>query len=146
MSRIYVASSWRNAIQPDVVRVLRAAGHQCYDFRKPFNGVPGFAWSDIDPAWSDWSAAHYRKILMTHPLAARGFLNDLRGMLWADTCLLVLPCGRSAHLEAGWFAGQGKRCIILTMDGEEPELMALLANEICISLEEVLDLLGKDRG
>ena len=97
-----------------------------------------FAWSEIDPDWQGWSAARYRELLTTSPIAARGFVSDLRAMQWADTCLLVLPCGRSAHLEAGWFCGQGKRCIILTRDGEEPELMALLATDICISLDEVL--------
>ena len=59
-------------------------------------------------------------------------------MKWADTGVLLLPCGRSAHLELGWMAGAGKRTIILTRDGEEPELMALLASEICISVEELL--------
>jgi hypothetical protein len=63
-------------------------------------------------------------------------------MQWADTCVLVLPCGRSAHLVAGWFCGQGRRCIILTRDGEEPELMALLATDICISVEEVIAALS----
>ena len=141
MSRIYVASSWRNPLQPTVVGFLRMADHAVYDFRNPFNGVKGFAWSEIDPNWQAWSAKRYRELLTTSPIAARGFLSDLRGMQWADTCVLVLPCGRSAHLEAGWFCGQGKRCIILTQDGEEPELMALLATDICISLEEVLDAL-----
>lgn len=145
MARIYVASSWRNPFQPDVVSALREAGHAVYDFRNPFNGIKGFAWSDIDPGWQDWSAAGYRDALTKHPVAARGFVSDLRGMQWADTCVLVLPCGRSAHLEAGWFCGQGKRCIILTRDGEEPELMALLATDICISLREVLDVLEVSR-
>lgn len=144
MSRIYVASSWRNIDQPNVVIALRNHGHEVYDFRNPPNGVPGFAWSEIDPDWQAWSARRYRDLLTTHPIAARGFLSDLRGMQWADTCVLLLPCGRSAHLEAGWFAGQGKRCIVLTRDGEEPELMALLATDICISLDEVLDVLGRD--
>ncbi|ACL59100.1 hypothetical protein [Methylobacterium nodulans] len=144
--RIYVASSWRNPKQPAVVAALRAAGHEVYDFRNPFNGVPGFAWSEIDPNWEAWSAAEYRRLLTTHPIAARGFVSDLRGMQWADTCVLVLPCGRSAHLEAGWFCGQGKRCLILTQDGEEPELMALLATDICISLEEVLQRLAGGPG
>lgn len=142
MARIYVASSWRNERQPHVVEILRGAGHAVYDFRAPFNGVPGFAWSEIDPDWKDWSAEEYRRLLTTNPIAARGFISDLRGMQWADTCLLVLPCGRSAHLEAGWFCGQGKRCIILTRDGEEPELMALLATDICVSISEVLAALS----
>lgn len=146
MARIYVASSWRNPHQPDVVAALRAHDHEVYDFRNPFNGVKGFAWSEIDAEWQAWSAARYRELLTTHPIAARGFVSDLRGMQWADTCVLVLPCGRSAHLEAGWFCGQGKRCIILTRDGEEPELMALLATDICIAVEEVLSLLGGGNG
>lgn len=138
MSRIYVASSWRNAHHPSVVERLRQAGHAVYDFRHPFNGVPGFAWSELDSEWQNWTAEKYRKILTTHPIAARGFVSDLRAMQWADVCVLVLPCGRSAHLEAGWFCGQGKRTIILTRDGEEPELMALLATDICINVDEIL--------
>ena len=51
MAKIYVASSWRNEYQPEVVAALRKA--------------------------------------------------DLDAMLWAETCVLVLPCGRSAHTEAG---------------------------------------------
>lgn len=145
MSRIYVASSWRNAHQPNVVDRLRMAGHEVYDFRNPPNGVSGFHWSEIDPDWRDWSAQEYRRLLTTHPVAAPGFLNDFRGMQWADTCVLVLPCGRSAHLEAGWFCGQGKRCLILTQDGEEPELMALLATGICVSIDEVLQALAEHK-
>lgn len=141
MARIYAASSWRNQKQPLIVEQLRGAGHKVYDFRNPFNGRPGFAWSEIDPDWQGWSAAKYRELLTTSPIAAAGYVSDLRAMEWADTCLLILPCGRSAHLEAGWFAGRGKRCLILTQDGEEPELMALLATDICISIEEVISAL-----
>lgn len=142
MARIYLASSWRNPLQPEAVLDLRAAGHQVYDFRNPPNGVKGFAWSEIDPNWLAWSAEQYRALLTTHPIAARGYLSDFRGMEWADTCVLLLPSGRSAHLEAGWFAGRGKRLIIWTHDGEEPELMALMANAICVNLQEVLDALA----
>ncbi len=138
MARIYVASSWRNPHQPGAVARLRMAGHSVYDFRNPPNGVPGFAWSELDPEWQSWTAEQYRTLLTTHPTAALGYQNDMRGMEWADTCVLLLPCGRSAHLEAGWFAGRGKRLLILTQDGEEPELMALMAHGICVSLDEVL--------
>ena len=142
MARIYLASSWRNDQQPALVEELRMAGHEVYDFRNPFNGVPGFAWSEIDPEWKTWRAEDYRNLLLTSPIAARGYTSDMRGMEWADTCVLLLPCGRSAHLEAGWFCGRGKRCIILTRDGEEPELMALMATEICVSVEDLLDTLN----
>lgn len=141
MARIYLASSWRNEFQPTMVDLLRLNGHEVYDFRNPPSGVNGFAWSELDPNWQNWTAEEYRQNLTTHPIAARGYVNDLRGMEWADTCVLLLPCGRSAHLEAGWFCGRGKRCIVLTQDGEEPELMALMATDICIDPSEVVELL-----
>lgn len=141
MARIYVASSWRNTLQPGVVAALRGDGHEVYDFRNPAPGVKGFAWSEIDPEWQQWTADGYRKSL-NHPLAVDGYAHDMGAMQWADTCVLVLPCGRSAHLELGWMAGAGKRTIVLTRDGEEPELMAKMATKICVSLDEVRAFLG----
>lgn len=135
MSRIYLASSWRNEKQKDAVEYLRKNGHQVYDFKNPKPGKSGFSWSDIDPNWKNWTADEYIKAL-DDPIACQGYTFDMRAMEWADTCVLLLPCGRSAHLEAGWFAGRGKRLIIVTQDGEEPELMAMMANHICSSIEE----------
>lgn len=137
MSRIYVASSWKNEKQPEVVRVLRNHGHWVYDFHHPV-GLEGFRWSQIGLE-VPCSAAEYRKLLYTHPRAAQGFMADFGAMRGADVGLLVLPAGRSAHLELGWMAGAGKRTLILTQDGEEPELMNLLASDILISLDEVLE-------
>jgi len=105
------------------------------------HGTSGFKWSDIGLDPKDLLAKEYREKLYTHPIAACGYMADMRAMEWADACVLVLPCGRSAHLEAGWFCGRGKRTVILTRDGEEPELMALMAQHICINLDEVLDAL-----
>lgn len=139
MARIYVASSWRNEYQPSVVAELRSAGHEVYDFREG----KSFRWEEIDPEWKAWAAGQYRTMLVAHPRAAQGFLNDFRAMMWADTCVLVLPSGRSAHLEAGWFCGANKRCFILTRDGEEPELMNLMATDICLSVAEILYRLGR---
>ena len=139
--RIYVASSWRNERQPEIVRALRSAGNQVYDFRNPPHGDSAFSWRDLDPDWQNWSAEKYRALLSTHPVASHGFISDLRGMMWAGTCVLVAPCGRSAHLELGWFCGVGKRTIVLLADGE-PELMLLLASNLCTTVREVIDCLA----
>lgn len=104
--KIYVASSWRNAIQPEVVITLRLDGHVVYDFKNPRKGYSGFSWSEIDPKWKEWSASQYVAAL-DHPKAKHGFASDFNAMKWADVCVLVLPCGRSAHLELGWMAGAG---------------------------------------
>jgi hypothetical protein len=136
MRRIYVASSWRNATHSRVVGRLTEAGHLVYDFRNP-PGATGFAWSEIDPGWQGWSAREYIRLL-DHPRAAAGFASDFNAMQWADTCVLVLPCGRSAHLELGWSVGAGKRTAILTRDGEEPELMAKMVDFITDDLAEIV--------
>ena len=44
MAKIYVASSWKNPYQPDVVKKLREQGHQVFDFRNPPDGKGGFFW------------------------------------------------------------------------------------------------------
>ncbi|CAN5768714.1 hypothetical protein BH23CHL8_BH23CHL8_26230 [soil metagenome] len=111
--RLYVASSWRNARQPWVVEQLREVGHEVYDFRHPPGGDHlGFSWSDVDPGWTSWTPEQYMQGL-DHPVAVAGFESDFEAMAWADGGVLVLPCGRSAHLEAGWFVGAGKPVWIL---------------------------------
>lgn len=110
--RIYVASSWRNPWQLGVVALLREHGHDVYDFREPEPGVKGFSWSEIDPNWKRWTASEYRAALDAEP-ARIGFDRDLGALAWCEACVLVQPCGRSAHLELGWACGNGKRTAVL---------------------------------
>lgn len=146
--RLYVASSWRNEKQPAVVAALREAGHDVYDFRNPRPGDKGFAWSDIDPQWKTWTP-HEFVLALRHPFAKSGFRSDFLAMRRADACVLVMPCGRSAHLEAGYFAGANKPLVILLSDGE-PELMYAMATNLCESVDQVVSALAEigevDRG
>jgi hypothetical protein len=138
MTKIYVASSWRNEIQPRVVHLLERNGHQVYDFRHPFGGEHlGFRWSSVDEQWEDWDRVTYRNSLL-HPIARAGFHSDFDAMKWADVCVLVTPCGKSAHLEAGYFIGAGKRLVIYLTDIQEAELMYSMADHIVLSYEELL--------
>jgi hypothetical protein len=140
MSKVYVASSWRNPYQPAVVAQLRAAGHEVYDFRNPEENPGGFHWADVDPRWQEWSPREYIDHL-DHPVAEKGFRADLRAMEWADCCVLVLPCGRSAHTEAGWFAGRGLKTIVYIPEKQEPELMYKLFDAVVDSIDDILNLL-----
>ena len=65
-------------------------------------------------------------------------------MEWADTCVMLLPCGRSAHLEAGYMKGRGKRLIIFYANNarEEPDLMYLLADHIAIGAADLRAVLS----
>ena len=135
--KIYVASSWRNTYQPKVVNRLRCEGHEVYNFRTPCPGNNGFKWSEIDLDWQDWNQEQYRKALW-HSLAVEGYDLDFNAMKEADTCVLVLPCGRSAHLEAGYFAGAGKPLHILILEPCDPELMYKMAIGIYTTIDELI--------
>jgi len=128
--KIYVASSWRNPIQQEIVQVLREDGHEVYDFRNPSPGNHGFAWSEVNADWLQWTPEQFiRDLYGDHESVKRGFALDKGALDWADTCVLVLPCGRSAHLEAGYAAGKGKLTVFyLHPEKFEPELMYLLGD------------------
>jgi nucleoside 2-deoxyribosyltransferase len=136
--KIYVASSWRNIIQPIVVGVLRSLVHDVYDFRNPAPGNKGFAWSDIDPDWQQWTPEIFRYSLK-RTIAEQGFALDWNAMREADAGVLVLPCGRSAHIEAGYFVGALKPLVILIAPGE-PELMYKMATAVAVTIHEVVNL------
>lgn len=128
--KIYVASSWRNPRQPAIIELIRSLGNEVYDFRAPAPGNDGFRWSEIDPAWQRWDAQSFTEAL-AHPVAVAGFNLDMDALRAADGCVLVLPCGRSAHLELGWAVGAGKRTAVLLEGRNEPELMYRMVNALC---------------
>lgn len=126
--RIYVASSWRNRYQPEVVEALRSEGFDVYDFRNPPTRS-GFAWSDIDPDWQKWNTTQYVEALR-HPVAIAGFNSDMDALRACDAVVLVLPSGRSAALEAGWACGAGKPVYVYQPEPCEPELMLAMCTNI----------------
>lgn len=135
---IYVASSWRCPIFRSVINGLKSAGIEHYDFQ---HDGAAFDWSDVDRTWD--SQAHERNRytmremgrLMRHPLSKRGFAADSRALRHATATLLVLPCGKSAHLELGYSIGRGIPTAVLSLETEEPELMY----SFCDLLDNIAD-------
>jgi len=179
--RLYVASSWRNNLQPSVVAALRKAGHTVYDFKNPAPGDHGFGWKQVvvkdydDPytggccnseCRGNWGTGCYhchfsecrcfaslrdprrfRDEVLAHPVACAGFAKDMDALKDADATVLVLPCGRSAHLELGYAVGAGQRTVVLLdTPMSEPELMYLMCDAICTSMEEVLEAVAVATG
>jgi hypothetical protein len=141
--KIYVASSWRNPIQQEIVGALRGAGHEVYDFRNPAPGQHGFSWSEVNPNWLEWSPTQFIEDLYSkHPSIQRGFAFDKNALDASDVCVCVLPCGRSAHLEAGYAAGKGKRVLFFLHPIKfEPELMYLLGHGCVTEISDLLEAL-----
>jgi hypothetical protein len=140
VSRIYLASSWRNEHQPEVLSTLRAHGHEVYDFRNPAPGNTGFSWKSIGPEWQEWTPYGYLAAL-NHPVAREGFALDFGAMKWSDTCVLLLPSGPSAAIEAGWCKGSGRRLIVCALGLREPDLMYAMADAIVLTIGELLHAL-----
>lgn len=146
MAKIYVASSWRNTDHPNVISALRQCGHEVYDFRHPADGGPpcnvsgGFCWERIDSGWKEWTSEQLREALQ-HPLAQEGFHCDMAALRWADVCILVTPCGNSAHLELGWAEGRGMPTAILLCGNDRPDLMYNMVDMVAVDLGELVDWL-----
>ena len=124
--KIYVASSWRNHLQPAIVTALRACGHDVYDFRNPKPGDDGFRWQDVGaPGYQhgDKVSAETYRAMLAHPRAAEGYESDISHVRWCDAVVYVLPCGRSASWEFGYAMGQGKKGYVVAFDDIEPDLM-----------------------
>lgn len=144
---VYVASSWRNPIHPDVVDSLRTEGIPCYDFKRDEGAQ--FGWHEVMPdtyvRGSESVPVGDYLDAIEHPRAIEGYDSDFAAMERADTFVLVLPCGRSAHLELGWAVGAGKRtCILLDSSRTVmvPELMYKMVDHLAPNMADLLAWLG----
>ena len=100
--KIYLATSWRNERYPIILQKIRSHPElECYDFKNP---DAAFHWSDIDPEWEQWGVLKARAALQ-HSLCRRGFDADMSALKECDALVLLQPCGKSAHLEAGYAIG-----------------------------------------
>ena len=125
--KVYVASSWHNRVYPEVVEVLRQAGHDVYDFR--YQGG-----SDSNPA--EMTSDMLLEFL-DQPKVRSIFKNDMDALVASDAVVCVLPCGRSAHLELGYGIGAGKRTVLLWHDGDAPDIMHKAVDTIVFKVADI---------
>ena len=122
MARVFVASSWDNKYYPEVVQALRIAGHEVYDFRNPqLCDIGNHSTQINENARNSMFEQHAEGLRIS--LGEKQFLADIDALYWADICVIVLPCGRSAHTEAGFMVGKGKIVIAYIPEAQDPELM-----------------------
>ena len=138
MAKIYVASSWKNELQQKIVALLREQGHKVYDFTKPKGEFEPSAWETVSLNPDECAVVEFADAVM-NPEVNKRFNNHVTAMTEADTAILLLPCGRSAHAEAGFMAGLGKRVFVFG-EGEmiKPELMYLLFDAFTNNIDELL--------
>lgn len=110
--RIYLASSWKNEeLVRSVAEFLRERGFEVDDFTDNSKGRYVFHWSEIGEV-HQLNAVEFLK----DERSQKAFLEDKKMIDWADAVvLIILPAGKSSHLEAGYAKGSGKLLIIWQM-------------------------------
>lgn len=138
--KIYLASSWQNKEYEQVLNTLRLEGYETYDFKHPENKeLSSFDWEKLDKKYNRWTCSDFKKAL-NHPETIKAFQKDFQAMQEADICVLLLPCGRSAHSEAGWMKGNGKKVFILDLsENPKPELMYRMYDEYLTEIMELIE-------
>lgn len=133
MANIYLATSWKNPFFEETRDSLRWAGHVVYDFRKD-----GFSWSKIgldpNPENEDFDG-YLEKVHL--PEGDAGFNRDMDALQACTHCVLLLPSGRSAHIEAGWAKGSGRKLCVYVPQYDGPDLMWRMADKITDNFADV---------
>ena len=133
MKTVYLIGSLRNPRVAEVGSMIRAEGYEAFD---DWHG----AGPEADDFWMKYEKARgrsYRQALQGHA-AANAFAFDKRHLDRSDAGVMVMPAGKSGHLELGYLAGQGKPTFILF--DEEPErwdLMVKFATHIAFDFDEL---------
>jgi hypothetical protein len=136
---IYVIGSLRNPEIPRIATRLRDHGHEVFD--DWFAAGP-----EADDKWRDYERGRGR----TYVEALRGhaakhvFAFDRLHLARATTVVLVLPAGKSGHLELGWALGQGKRGYVLLDNPERWDVMYQFATGVVTSVDELMERLDED--
>lgn len=133
----FIASRWRNkSTVLELTTKIREKGKSVYcfiegdgthyelkdwegkhtpeEFMKKFEGIP------------DW---------VNDPKVKEIFEVDMKALKDSETLILLLPAGKSAHLEAGAAYGMGKKCIVIG-ELKETESLYFIFDEFYNSIDD----------
>jgi hypothetical protein len=137
---IYLIGSLRNPKVPEIAQALRSSGHEVFD-----------DWFAAGPEADDWWRTYEKARGNTYQEALKGwaaknvFAFDHKHLERANTVVLVLPAGKSGHLEFGFSVGRGKRgYILLDQDYDRWDVMYQFADGVFDNLEDLISEVDSD--
>jgi nucleoside 2-deoxyribosyltransferase len=137
---IYLIGSLRNAAVPKYGELLRSHGFEVFD-----------DWHSAGPEADDYLRDHYKNRGLgykeaIHSYAAKHIFSfDEHHLDRADIGVLVMPAGKSGHLELGYMVGQGKPGYVLF--DAVPDRVDIMYNFCCdvfFNSEELVETLVKN--
>ena len=138
--KIYLIGSLRNPEVPILGNELRTSGAEVYDDWY----APG---PETDTFWKTYETDrghNYLEALQGYH-ARQVFEVDYHHLNMSHGAVLILPAGKSGHLEAGFVAGQGKPLFIL-LDEDTPErldIMTRFATQVFSDQKELIQIIEK---
>lgn len=137
---IYLIGSLRNPEIPKLAQTLRYQGHDVFD--DWFAAGP-----EADDHWQAYEKGRgftYGDALLA-PAATNVFRFDKLNLDRADCVVLVMPAGKSGHLEFGYSMGMGKRGIIyFDKEPERWDVMYRFATDVAFSEQELVSKLENE--
>jgi hypothetical protein len=134
--KIYLIGSLRNNEVPLIGKRLRDCGFDIFD--DWFS-----AGERADDSWKEYEIKRGRNYseALEGFAAKHVFQFDKYHLDTSNAGILVLPAGKSGHLELGYLAGQGKPTFILMPQVVESELrwdvMYQFATRVCFDVDEL---------
>lgn len=124
----FVASRYRN--KPEVLRLVHALqekGRSVYSFIESDASLKhvGSIEEDANEQMKKYEA---RKNWQKDPAIQEIFVSDMNALRDSNTLIMLLPGGKSVHIEAGAAYGMGKHMILIG-EQEETESLYLIFDE-----------------
>lgn len=130
----FIASRWRNRDTVlDLLDKLQAKGKKVYCFIKtdPYHSPD----DDPEKTMAEYEATeNWQNNKMIRDI----FKKDMQGLKDSETLLLLLPAGKSAHIEAGVAFGMNKRCIVIG-EQKETESLYLIFSEFYKTIDDFIN-------
>jgi hypothetical protein len=137
VKRVYLIGSLRNPAIPLYARHLR--DHRFEVFDDWFAAGP-----EADDYWQKYEQGRGR----TYAEALKGaaatnvFRFDEKNLKACDVAVMVMPAGKSAHLELGFSIGMGKKgVILLDKEPERFDVMYRFADAVVVGVDALVETL-----
>ena len=117
----------------NLLLILEKKGYRVYCFLEAPHSTHRVA-NDPEEDMQQFEKLNWRN----DPYVKEVFENDMSGERDSDTFIMLLPAGKSCHIEAGVAYGMGKKRILIG-EQKEAESLYLIFNEIYSTEEEFLN-------
>ncbi len=134
MIRVYLIGSLRNReVVQAIAAELRSAGYEVFDDWL----APG---PEADDKWKEYEEArgHTYEEALQGWAATQVFEFDHYHIHRSDIGILVMPCGKSGHLELGYMLGIGKRAYVLMDKPDRWDVMYQFATNVFFTPEALI--------